>query len=73
VVPLKRRKIPQVRSTDFRGIVYGTIAQVERIHIFDVAVGLASSAEDVFCEGIMRIWVANRVWEEASSGDFHHL
>ena len=53
VVPPKRKIIPQVRSTNFRGIVYGTIAQVERIYILDVAASLADAAQNVFCEGIV--------------------
>ncbi len=73
MVPLKRRIIPQVRSTNFRGIVYGTIAQVERIYILDVAASLADTAQNVFCEGIVWIWVVVGVWQEELNRDFHYL
>ena len=73
VVPLKCRKIPQVRSTHFRSFVYGAVAQVKRIYILDVAASLADAAQNVFCEGIMWIWVVVGVWHEQLNRDFHYL
>lgn len=61
------------RIDRIRGLGLSTIAHVERIRILKVAAGPASSAEDVFCEGIVRIWVVGGVWEDAPNGDFHYL